>query len=425
MEENSIARSSEAQRSYARQLRRGETTKHAGAKRWRSLGTAAVALWALGRFLKRGRRTKRDESYGGLLTHLLAGAVAASAREGMRLVTSPSGGSEAIEANGARARAGGSAPREDGRGRQAERPAQIPKAGWRDILLRVKNEMTEDNLSIVAAGVAFYAFLAMFPALAALVSIYGLITTPTDLQQHLKSVEAFLPPDAAQLINDELQRVVQSQESRLGWGAVGGMLLALWSAAKGMKALIQSLNIVYDETEKRGFLRLNATALLLTATGVLLVIVFLGLVVGVPVILRTIGLEQTLGQLLNYLRWPLLAATGMFALALLYRYGPSRDEPRWQWVSWGAAVATGLWLIGSGLFSFYVSNFASYSATYGSLGVVVVLMMWFLLSIYSVLLGAEINAEMERQTTKDTTEGAPEPLGRRGAYAADTVGPSA
>lgn len=388
-----------AQWSRPRSMNSSDSPGGAG---WREVGAALFTLWALGRLLKQRSRERECEE-------------PAPDGEATR------GHSIAAATNG-RLAADGADVEEHRIGRRAKRPREIPRAGWRDILLRVKSEMAEDHLSIVAAGVAFYAFLALFPAIAALVSIYGLITSPADLQQHLQAIEAFLPADAARLIDQELLRVVQAHESELGWGAVAGMALALWSAAKGMKSLMEGLNIVYDEEEKRGFLKLNAVALLLTLGAILLVIVFLGLVVGVPVLLRIVGLGEV-GRLVDVLRWPLLALSGMAAIAVIYRYGPSRDKAQWQWVSWGSATATLLWLLGSSLFSFYVSNFAGYNATYGSIGVVVVLMMWFLLSVYSILLGGEINAEMERQTAEDTTEGKPEPMGQRGAYAADTLGP--
>jgi membrane protein len=203
---------------------------------------------------------------------------------------------------------------------------------------------------------------------------------------------------------------------------LGAIILALWSAASGMSTMLTALNIAYDEEEKRGFIKLKALSLVLTVAAILFVIVFLGLVIGVPVILETVGIGEMADLLINYLRWPLLAFGGIFGLQVLYRYGPSRNQPRWNWVSWGAVIATALWLVGSALFSFYVANFASYNATYGSLGVIVILMMWFFLCSYSILLGAEINAEMEHQTAKDTTVGSPKPLGRRQAYVADTVG---
>jgi membrane protein len=308
------------------------------------------------------------------------------------------------------------------RGRQANRPAEIPRLGWKDIAFRVKDEVAEDRLSIIAAAVAFYAFLAIFPALAALVSIYGLITDANDLQRHISGVQSVLPAQAAELVNTELHRIAQAQDSHLGWGLVAGILLAVWSAAKGMKVMFESLNVAYDETEKRGFLRLNATAVMLTLGAILFVIIFLGLIVGVPAVLNMVGMAEFGGRLINYLRWPLLALCGIFALSVLYRYGPSRDQPQWKWTTWGAVIATLVWLLGSFLFSFYVAHFGSYDKTYGSIGVVVVMMTWFLLSVYSILLGAEINAEMEHQTVKDTTEGKSRAMGSRGAYVADTIG---
>ncbi|HWO41260.1 MAG TPA: YihY/virulence factor BrkB family protein [Candidatus Eisenbacteria bacterium] len=308
------------------------------------------------------------------------------------------------------------------RGRFARRPREIPRRGWKDIFFRVKEEVAKDNLSMIAAGVTFYVFLSIFPALAALVALYGLVTDPADLQEHIKTVEAVLPGEAAQLLNQELSRLVQSQGQTLGWSLVVSILIALWSAAKGMKSMFESMNVAYDEEEKRGFLKLNGMALLLTLAGIVFLILFLGLIVGVPALLASVPFGHVAAALLKWLRWPLLAVAGMFALAILYRYGPSRDKPRWRWISWGTVIATVIWLLGSALFSFYVSHFASYNATYGSLGVVVILMMWLLLSVYSILLGAEINAEIEHQTLQDTTEGGEQPMGRRGAHVADTVG---
>ena len=308
------------------------------------------------------------------------------------------------------------------RGRQARRPSEIPPRGWWDIAVRVKNEMSKDHLSIVAAGVALYAFLAVFPGLAALVSIYGLATDPADLQRHMNGIEGLLPSGAADVVNDELQRIVERQSSTLGWGLVGGLLIALWSASKGMKGMFESLNITYDEQEKRGFFKLNGMAILLTLGAILFVIFFLALIVGVPALLATIQMGEIAENAISYLRWPLLAVCAIAALAALYRYGPSREKTQWKWVSWGAVVATVIWLAGSFLFSFYVSNFGNYNATYGSIGVIVILITWLLLGAYTVLLGAEINAEMEHQTAQDTTTEESQPMGRRGAYVADTVG---
>lgn len=312
----------------------------------------------------------------------------------------------------------------DERGREARRPREIPARGWRDIFARIKDEINEDNISIVAAGVAFYIFLALFPGLAATVSIYGLAMDPAGLQKHMNVVEQVLPREAAGLINTELQRIVQAGSSGngLGWAALIGIALALWSAAKGMSSLMEALNIVYDEKEERGFIRRNASALLLTLAFILFLFIVLALIAGVPAVLSSFNLDPTVAQAVGYLRWPLLAVAQILALGVLYRYAASRAEPKWRWITPGAVVATILWVAGSAAFSVYVSYFASYNKTYGALGVVVILMTWLLVSVYSVLLGAEINAEMEHQTKQDTTTGEPKPMGKRRAYVADTVG---
>ena len=227
------------------------------------------------------------------------------------------------------------------------------------------------------------------------------------------------------MIQTQLTQIVNSQSSQLGWGLLLSIALALWSAAKGMKAMMQAMNITYDEEERRGTIKLNLVALLLTFGAIILVGVFLGLIALLPALWGSLGLSETIRAVLNYLRWPLLALAAIVALAVLYRYVPSRERPQWRWVSWGAVSAAVLWLLGSSLFSLYVSNFVNYDKTYGSLGVVVILMIWFLLSVYSILLGSEVNAEMEHQTARDTTSGEARPRGARGAYVADTVGQSA
>jgi membrane protein len=205
-------------------------------------------------------------------------------------------------------------------------------------------------------------------------------------------------------------------------GVAVGLLLALWSAAKGMGALLTSLDIVYDESETRGFVKFNATALLMTLGAILFVLISLSLIAALPALLGHLGLPESIQSLLAWLRWPLLAVAVVLGLAVLYRYGPDRQNPKWSWVSWGAVIATVLWLAASALFSFYASNFGNYNETYGSMGAVIILMMWFFISAYVVLLGAEINAEMEHQTEQDTTTGAPRKRGEREAHVADTVG---
>lgn len=310
----------------------------------------------------------------------------------------------------------------NGRGRRASRPGEIPHKGWKDVLLRVKAEQTKDNLSIVSAGVAFYWFLAVFPALAAAVSIYGLAADPAQLQQQIDALSSVMPQQAYQILKDQLTTVVQHSGGALGLGMIFGILLTIWSANKGMKALITALNIVYDEEESRGFIKLNAVSLLFTFCAILLGLIAIALVIAVPALMGFLHLPDTWNAIFTYLRWPLLALFLVFGLSLAYRFCPHRDAAKWRWVSWGSVLATVLWLAGSILFSLYVANFGSYSKTYGSMGAVVILLLWFFLTTYVMLLGAEVNAEMEHQTRKDTTKGRPEPMGRREAYVADTTG---
>jgi membrane protein len=310
------------------------------------------------------------------------------------------------------------------RGRMAQRPTDIPRPGWRDIALRVKRNIGRDNLSLVAAGAAFYALFAVFPAIGALVALYGLVANPETVQEHVQRLETVIPEEASAIIDQQLQRLVESSDTALGIGALFGILLALWSGSKGVKAMMTSLNIVYDEEEKRGFLKLNATALWLTFLVLFFVLIALATIAVLPAVIDSLGLSALAAGLARWMRWPLLAMVCVAILALLYRYAASRAPPQWRWVIWGAVVATVLWLIGSALFSWYVASFGSYNETFGSVAAVAVLMMWFWLSAYFVLLGAELNAEMEHQTRRDTTSGKGKPLGRRQAQVADTVGES-
>jgi membrane protein len=318
-----------------------------------------------------------------------------------------------------RARAG-----QSGRGREAERPREIPKPGWRDVLMRTKSELNRDNVGLVAAGVAFYALLAIFPAIAAVISVYGLVADPADVERQMSSLLQVIPQEAAGILRQQMENIASQPTTGLGFGVLFGVLLAIWSASKGTKALMQGLNIANDEEESRGFFKLNATALGLTAGGIVFAAIALGLIAVLPALLGNLGLPSVVQTAVSLLRWPLLLVAVMVGLGVAYRYGPSRDKPQWRWLSWGAGIATAAWLVGSILFSVYVSNFGSYGETYGSVGAVVVLMMWFYLSAYVALLGAELNAEMERQTRRDTTVGTSEPMGRRDAHAADTLGRS-
>jgi membrane protein len=310
------------------------------------------------------------------------------------------------------------------RGREAGRPGEIPAKGWKDVLWRAWKHSGEDNMSIVAGGVTYGILVALFPGLAALVSIYGLISDPADIERQLNAISHLMPAEAQKLIGDELHQLASHSGSALSIGAVVGFVLAVWAASRGMSAMITALNIAYEEKETRGFLKLNLLALGLTFGLMLTGLVAIVLVAGVPAALNFIGLGQTARWLILVLEWPLLIGFLLLFLAVLYRFAPNRDKPQWRWVSPGAVTATLLWLIASILFTVYVTNFNSYDKTYGSLGAIVILLTWLYISTYVVLLGAEINAEAERQTRKDTTVGPPEPMGQRKARAADTVGPS-
>jgi membrane protein len=308
------------------------------------------------------------------------------------------------------------------RGRTAERPREIDAAGWRDIAWRVKDGISADNVSMVAAAVAFYALFSLFPAMAAGISIYGLIADPQQVQEQIQALSGTLPEDARNLLDEQLQNIAGSPPAALGFGLVGGLLVALWSANAGTRALVEALNIVYDETERRSFIKLILFTLALTLGIILFTLLALALVAVLPVLLAQLGLPGWLEVVARLLRWPILAGAFIVILTVLYRFGPSRERAQWRWVTPGAVIATVLWVIGSILFSWYITNFGNYNETYGTMGAVMVLMLWFWVSAFIILVGAEINAEMEHQTERDTTDGRPQPIGARGAYMADTVG---
>jgi membrane protein len=308
------------------------------------------------------------------------------------------------------------------RGREADTPRQIPKQGWREILGRTWKETQKDNVDIISAGVAFYALLAIFPAIAAMISIYGLIADPGLVQQQISNLEGVMPSEALAIVERQLSEVAEGAGGALTIGVIGGVLVSLWSALRGTKALMTALTIVNDDQEKRGFVKMNLIALILTIGGMLFFLFAIALIVVLSALLGNLGLPDSLKWLFSFLRWPILWIAAVAALAVLYRFAPSREEPQWRWVSWGSAAAGILWIIVSVLFSLYVTYFESYNEIYGSIGAVVILLMWFYLTAFIILMGEELNTEMERQTRKDTTTGEPEPMGGRGAHAADTLG---
>lgn len=304
------------------------------------------------------------------------------------------------------------------RGLEADSPREVPARGWREVLGRVKEEVGRDNVSIVAAGVAFYMMLSLFPALVAAVAIYGIVADPAQVQSVIGRLEGVLPASALDLVESQLRGIVQSAPTTLGWGAALSILVALWSAAKGAKSLIAGVNLVYDEEEHRGFLRLQGLALLFTVGMVLVGLVAVALITVVPNLADMLGAAGAVAAMVA--QWVLLLVLILAGLAVTYRFAPDRDDPRWRWVTPGSVTAALLWLVASALFSWYAANFGSFNETYGALAGVVVLLLWLQITFFLILLGGELNSELEQQTRRDTTRGRPEPMGRRGAVKADT-----
>jgi membrane protein len=312
--------------------------------------------------------------------------------------------------------------KEPGRGRRAAVPWHIPWTGWKDILWRVYASVNDNRLLAVAAGVVFYSLLAIFPAVAAFVSLYGLVADASTIDAHLSLASGIFPAGAVDILHDQITKLAAKSDAKLSLGFMTGLGLALWSANSGMKATIDALNVVYDEKEKRSFMKLNLVSLLFTFVAILSLMVALSVVVIAPIIFSAVGLSSLLSLAIVVLRWPLFLLLATIALAAIYRFGPSRREARWQWLSVGSAAAAIGWLISSVLFSWYIANFGAYNATYGSLGAAVGMMMWMWISAIVILLGAELNAEIEHQTARDSTVGSEKPLGLRGAVMADTIG---
>lgn len=311
---------------------------------------------------------------------------------------------------------------EAGRGRTATAPTQIPLRGWRDIILRTLKEFFADRVLSVAAGVTFYALLAVFPSISALISLYGLVLDTSGLQDQLEAASWVLPSGAIEVMRNQALRVIAQGSSTLSLGFAFSLAIALWSANAGTKALIEALNVAYQEEERRSFVTLTLLTLGFTFTAILFAGIATASVVALPMLLKVVYLETGTEWLISLLRWPALAVIVAAVITVIYRYGPCRERARWKWVSLGSIVAAVLWLIVSAGFSWYVSRFGTYNETYGSLGAVVGFMTWMWLSISVILLGAELNAEIEHQTAVDTTTGPPLPMGARGARMADTVG---
>lgn len=310
----------------------------------------------------------------------------------------------------------------DDLGHGADTPSEIPRNGWRQIFRRVRSEIAEDHVGVVAAGIAFYGLVAIFPAIAALVAISGLILDPADLGSTMERIFTFLPPDAAAIIRDQLVKVTDGGTGT-GLVAVSGLGIAVYGAMKGVMTLIEGLNIAYDEDETRSLPMLYLTGFALTLALMVGLIVAIGLIVVLPLAADLLHVGGRVQAAISWIAWPILAGFAVLGLAVVYRFGPSRRAAKWRWLSLGAALAVCVWIAASFGFSLYASNFGSYTETYGTLAGVVILLTWLWLSAYVILAGAELNAEIEQQTARDTTAGAPQPMGLRGAVKADTPPP--
>ena len=275
--------------------------------------------------------------------------------------------------------------------------AAEPRRGWRFwklIALRVYQRTTDDRLLALAAGVVFYGLLALFPAITALVSSYALFAKAPTIEGHIASLAGFMPASAYGIVHDQVVRIISHTPGGLSVAFAGGLLLAIWSANAGVKAVIDALNIAYEAKERRNFLALNAVSLAFTVGAIGTMLLALAAVVVLPVLLALLPFDGVANGL-QWLRWPALGAALLLALAVLYRFGPDHINGRWHWISPGAVFATLSWLAGSALLSWYLANFADYDATYGSLGAAIGLMMWLWMSAIVVLAGAELNSELD------------------------------
>ena len=370
--------------------------KRARLKFWLNLGASALlvitSLWPPGRWGAPKRSAKTDRPFG-----------------------EPQSSEEPYEVELRRAR-------ERGRGREAIHPLQIPWRGWYDVVWRTYCEMQSDRLLSISGGVSFFVLLAIFPAITALVSAYGLLFSPSTITDNLSILNEFVPDNVLGIVREQANRIASNHSSALSLGILVGILVSLWSAMSGVKAMIDALNVIYEQKESRSFIKLNLVALVFTLAGFAALLVAIACIVVLPLILSPIGFGNFAETLTRIARWPILLVLLLIGLAVLYRYGPDRRAARWQWVTVGSAVAALTWIIASFLFSWYLTSFANYNATYGSLGAAVGIMVWLWISTTVMLLGAELNAEIEHQTARDSTIGAEKPLGARGAVMADTIG---
>lgn len=275
---------------------------------------------------------------------------------------------------------------------------------------------------LIAAGTTYYLLLALFPALAAFVSLYGFVADPVTVADHVSYLGGLLPQGGIDIIRDQLEALAAKDQRTLSVGFLVAFAIAFWSANSGIKALFEAMNIVYDEREKRGFIVLNLLAILFTFGAMLVGTALITAVGIVPAALALLNLGSQTDLIVRLLRWPVIMVLVAAGISLVYRYGPSRERAKWRWITWGGVLATVMWVAASIGFSHYLQNFADYNATYGSLGAVIGFMIWTWLSVLILLVGAELNSEMEHQTAIDSTTGEAVPMGERGAVMADTLG---
>lgn len=305
-------------------------------------------------------------------------------------------------------------------GARAHRPTGIPLAGWKQVAKRVWKEQQLDHVPLLAAGVAFWGFISLFPGMIAAISVYGLVADPATVTRQTELITDALPQDAASLVVDQMRTISAESDDALNLSLVVSVLLALWTTSTAVSNIMSAVNIAYDEEETRSFIRRRAVALLLALGTVVFVVISVGLIAVAPVLLDIFIPEGATRALLQVGRWAGLVLAVMSGLAILYKLAPDRSSPRLAWVSVGSVAATAVWLLASVGFSLYVDNFGRYSRTYGALAGVAVLMLWMWITALIVLVGAEINAEAEQQSIRDTTVGEPRPMGERNAVKADT-----
>lgn len=311
---------------------------------------------------------------------------------------------------------------EQARGRNADAPTEVPPRGWKDIALRTFREIGEDQVTLIAAGVTYYMLLALVPAITAFVSVYGLFADPATVREHVQLLAGIVPAGGLSIINDQLERLAAQDAPTLGFALLLSLAIALWSANAGAGALFQAMNVAYEEDEKRNFFVTTALSLAFTLAGVVGALVMVAVVVALPLVLGFLGLGEGFEWIVQGAGYLLLVGVLLAGLAALYRFGPSRRQARWRWITPGALVAVVAILVVSILFSWYAANFANFDKTYGSLGALIGMLTWMWLTMTAVIAGAELNAEIEHQTARDSTVGRQRPMGARDAVVADTLG---